>query len=120
MLARKAKGQLFENEARLFLEKKGLNFRDNNAHAKGGEIDLVMQDNNCIVFVEVRFRKKATYGNAAETVTYSKRQRMLRAAMFWLMRNGYPSESTEFRFDIVSFDGSADNVHWLPAISIEG
>lgn len=51
---KRQQGAGFEHQARLFLEAKGLKFIAANQHFKCGELDLIMQDGQTIVFVEVR------------------------------------------------------------------
>ena len=56
---KRQQGAGFEHQARLFLESKGLKFIAANQHFKCGELDLVMQDGQTIVFVEVRQRSNS-------------------------------------------------------------
>lgn len=53
---KRQQGAGFEHQARLFLETKGLKFIAANQYFKCGELDLIMQDGQTIVFVEVRQR----------------------------------------------------------------
>ena len=62
------KGTIAENKARQYLEKHGLKFVEKNYRCRNGEIDLVMQDKNELVFVEVRYRKNDSYGSALDTI----------------------------------------------------
>ena len=62
-------GNAAENKAVTYLEEQGLTLRCRNYRTKRGELDIVMQDGDTIVCVEVKFRKKSQYGQAAEFVT---------------------------------------------------
>ena len=71
----------------------GVNFR-----CRGGEIDLIAEKGRFLVFVEVKLRKNADYGQAREFVTPAKQRRIIYAAKFWLMR--YPTK-LQPRFDVI-------------------
>lgn len=58
----------------VFLESKGLIFIAANQNFKCGELDLIMNDKETIVFVEVRQRSHSAYGSAIESVDWRKQQ----------------------------------------------
>ena len=64
---KRQQGAGFEHQARLFLESKGLKFIAANQHFICGELDLVMQDGQTIVFVEVRQRSSSAFGSTLST-----------------------------------------------------
>ncbi len=68
----KQTGDAWENQARRWLEGQGLRFIAANARERGGEIDLIMRDGTVTVFIEVRYRRSARYGDAAASVTPQK------------------------------------------------
>ena len=77
---------------------------------RGGEIDLVMRDpDGALVFVEVRARARARYGGALASVGRQKRQRLVRAAQFYLATR--TNEALRCRFDVVAFE--AGRLVWL-------
>ncbi len=86
----------------------------------GGELDLVMcipETNNTeatLVFVEIRSRKRAYWGSAAESITATKRRRIVLAAQAYLLHtdDGNKREPA-CRFDVVLVDAGA--LQWLPA-----
>ena len=47
-----------------------------NFSAKCGEIDLVMRDRDHVAFIEVRYRGRSRFGNAASSVTLKKQQKI--------------------------------------------
>lgn len=111
----KKQGTSFEQEARLFLEKQGLKFIASNQFFKCGELDLVMQDQDCIVFVEVRQRSNNCFGSAVESVDWQKQQKWLDAANLWLVQQFNSSlEDTHCRFDLVAFGKSKTEIEWIP------
>ena len=87
---------------------------DRNVHCRFGEIDLVMQDCDWLVFVEVRYRREAAFGSACETVHGPKQQRIIRAAGLYLGQR--PRLATRpCRFDVVGISGQRwrPRVEWL-------
>lgn len=93
-----------ERHAERFLRAQGLHPITRNFRCRLGEIDLIMRDGNTLVFIEVRLRKHRTFGHAAETVTWHKQQKLLRAAQHYLLqRSSQPLP--ECRFDVIAFDG---------------
>lgn len=97
---RQAQGRRAEILARGFLESRGLSFRAANAATPRGEVDLVMDDGDTLVFVEVRQRSSAAYGTPAETVTSAKQRRIAQAALAYVKENGLTRRP--LRFDIVA------------------
>ena len=64
-----------------------------------GEIDIIAKDDEYIVFVEEKYRKRVDYGYPREAVDYKKRQHILRTAMYYLRTKiGYEVAS---RFDVI-------------------
>lgn len=107
-------GAYFEQQARLYLEKKGLRFIASNIFFKCGELDLIMLDGETIVFVEVRQRKSNLFGSAVESIDYRKQQRWLNAANLWLMQKNLSLEDANCRFDVIAFEPPNNTIIWLP------
>ena len=63
-----------------------------------GEIDLIAQKGEFIVFVEVKARKNESFGRPCESVTYSKQQKIIKTAMQWLSKNNCELQP---RFDVI-------------------
>ncbi|MFI5347375.1 MAG: YraN family protein [Elusimicrobiota bacterium] len=96
-------GQKAEDLAAVFLQAKGMSVIERNFRAKVGEIDLIMRDNDEVVFVEVRSRAKKEFGGAAASVDGPKRRKLIRAAALWLQARGWDGPC---RFDVVALDGA--------------
>lgn len=62
-----------ENAAAKFLEKKGYRIISRNYKTHIGEIDIIAQDGNTIVFVEVKTRGNESFGKPFEAVNKRKR-----------------------------------------------
>ena len=110
----RALGNVFERRALAQLERAGLKLLDRSYSTRFGELDLVMCDGDTVVFVEVRYRKHAAHGTAAESVTAGKRLKLIKAAELWLAANPEKSHAS-CRFDVITYDGPPDGarVSWL-------
>ncbi len=98
---RQALGAAAEAAALRHLEAAGLVLLARNARFKVGELDLVMREGETVVFVEVRLRRNAHFGDGFDSVDRRKRQRMVRAALAWLAAR--PSLAARpCRLDVVS------------------
>ncbi len=93
----------------------GLNLITRNFRCRMGEIDLVMQDRDCLVFVEVRYRKASRFASAACSVDSHKQRKLeLAAAVFLAQHSQYCDHAV--RFDVVAFDAAPDQrctLQWL-------
>lgn len=111
---RRARGDAVETAALAFLETQGLQLLARNASARGGELDLVMQDGAMLVFVEVRYRGSDAFGGGAASVDAGKRRRLVRAAQAWLLRHPRHADAP-CRFDVIAASGdpAAPALDWL-------
>src|SRR5690606_17233911 len=89
---------------------------ESNFNTRWGELDLVMQDGDTLVFVEVRYRAGEGYGGALASVTAGKRARLVRAAALYLAQHPKFAQLPS-RFDVVAFDGTSTQpqMQWLRA-----
>lgn len=111
---KRQQGARFEQQARLFLESQGLKFIAANQYFKCGELDLIMQDQATIVFVEVRQRKNACFGTAVESVDWQKQQKWIDAANLWLAQQNLSLEDADCRFDLIAFGATTKEIKWIP------
>ena len=95
-----------------YLSASGLTLEARNYRCHRGEIDLVMRDDEVLVFVEVRYRAGDRYGGAAETVDHRKRGRIAAAAAHYLQTHPRSGRGA-CRFDVVSVSGSAAAIDWI-------
>lgn len=102
-------GQRAEAQALARLIEHGLQPVTRNYRCRGGEIDLVMRDGDCLVFVEVRFRRSIGFGGALASIDARKRRRLAVAAEHYLARHGWRGPC---RFDVVAFDGGSKQT-WI-------
>lgn len=113
MLFARDKGAQVEQEVCRYLQQQGLTLIRRNYHSRGGEIDLIMQHNEVLVFVEVRYRKSSRFGSAIESVNHSKQKRLIHAATHYLQH--HPSRQQSCRFDVVGVSPAAQGyqMNWI-------
>ncbi len=96
-------GQQAETQALKFLRGKGLRLLERNFHCRFGEIDLVMRDGECVVFVEVRKRKRNNIAAATQSVGSQKQRKLTLAASYYLAGLATDALPT-CRFDVIGID----------------
>ena len=69
-----------EEKAARFLTEQGYTILERNFHSRYGEIDLIAEDQDFLVFVEVKLRASTSHGLPEETVTLRKQEKLLRLA----------------------------------------
>lgn len=106
-------GTRAEKLATKFLQAKGLLVKQHNYHCRHGEIDIVMQDKDYLVFVEVRYRKWQDFGGALASIDQRKQNKLRRSAEHYLIR--FKKTDCPCRFDILCLSGSIDKpeFHWV-------
>lgn len=104
-----ADGSQWEIQAAAWLHQHGLRLLQRNYRCRMGEIDLVMQDGDMLVFVEVRRRLHARFGGAAASIDWRKRHRIVLAARNYLSRLG---RMPSCRFDVVAYEGDCRQPVW--------
>lgn len=93
-------GRRGEELARRFLKKKGYKILETNYRGRLGEIDLIAQDGDCLVFVEVKTRSSMAFGHPLESINPRKQHQLTKAAGEYL--SGCGGEVRFCRFDAVS------------------
>lgn len=91
-------GRWGEDRAAEYLRDAGYRILAANWKCRFGELDLIAEDRTCLCFVEVKLRKSAAYGSAAEFVDRRKQDRLRATAELYLIR--HPTD-LQPRFDIV-------------------
>lgn len=109
-----AEGQRREAQALAHLQSAGLRPRAANVRYRFGELDLVMDHGEVLVFVEVRYRRSASHGGALASIGDGKRRRLWQAAQAYLSANPALAKRP-CRFDVVAIEGQGANerLHWL-------
>ncbi|CAD84630.1 MULTISPECIES: YraN family protein [Nitrosomonas] len=105
------KGSDAEQCAAAFLQQQKLTLLEKNYRCRFGEIDLIMREDDTVVFVEVRMRSSDRFGGAAASITAAKQSRLIRTARHYLAghEGDFPC-----RFDAVLISGNRENeIEWI-------
>ena len=81
---KRALGILGEELAAGFLDVQGYKLVERNYRCPYGEIDLIVQKDEALFFVEVKTRTGEKYGSPAEGVNVQKQEKIRRAAVYYL------------------------------------
>jgi len=96
------KGKEGEEIAREFLIKKGFNLIKSNYSNKLGEIDLIMNDKDWLVFVEVKLKIGDKFGHPEEMINKNKLSRIKRIAEgFLVLEQEIAKKFRKYRIDAV-------------------
>ena len=98
-------GRKAEELAGLHLEQKGFVLIARNMRNEYGEIDLIAEHGDTVVFCEVKLRKSAGFARGLEHVDRRKQTRYLNASSLWLAGNRPEAQA---RFDVIEIYGDID------------
>ena len=107
-------GRDAESHACDYLLNRGLSLLARNFRSRLGEIDLIMDDGESLVFVEVRYRRGDAFGSGAESVDRRKQARITACAQHYLQQHPAALQRP-CRFDVVAISGSREtpDIHWI-------
>jgi len=101
-MKRRETGMLGEKLARDFLRKRGYRIRETNYRCPEGEIDIVAQHKDYLVFIEVRTKKSLAFGTPEESITATKMKKLRSAAAHYIQtHDNLPSS---WRIDVVAIE----------------
>ena len=119
----KITGQCGEDAATDFLKKNKYKIIKRNYKNKIGEIDIIAQKGEDLVFAEVKTRSSEQFGTPAEAVTYYKKQKIVNTARWYLAQT--PTD-LNIRFDIIEVYGvfadgffKVENINHLKQVFLE-
>lgn len=101
-----------EDYAKHYLLEQGLTWISSNYRSRFGEIDLIMRDKEYLVFVEVRFRVSSQFGDAIDSVTWKKQQKIIKTASWYLLTKRIQDKQPS-RFDVLSLQGMPPRITWI-------
>lgn len=93
-------GNKGEKLACRYLKRKGYNILQCNYRCKIGEIDIIAQKNEYLIFIEVKTRSSREFGEPFEAVTIYKQERLRRLAESYIVNN--QDDKLNYRFDVIS------------------
>jgi putative endonuclease len=102
-------GREAEAKAAAYLERRGYMVLQRNWRNRWCEIDIVAQGQECVHFVEVKYRQSATQGSGIEYITPRKIRQLRLAARHWVAENGWEGD---YQIDIMSVAGNG-SIEWI-------
>ncbi len=104
--SRRLLGDFGERVAVQHLGARGYRIRERNFRTREGEIDIIAEGDGVLAFVEVRTRRGAALGSAAESITPAKRRRLLALAEAYAQDR--PDLPPQRRIDVIALDLAPD------------
>lgn len=101
-MKRKELGAIGEKLAKNFLKKKGYRIRETNFRCREGEIDIIAEQKDYLVFVEVRTRTTSGFGRPEESVTFAKKEKLIASALAYL--DSHQNLPENWRIDFVAIE----------------
>jgi putative endonuclease len=95
-----------EKAACEFLKKKGYKIIQRNFRCRLGEIDIVAEKKDCLVFVEVRTKTSRDFGSPEESVTSSKKDKIISTALAYI--NILKQAPESWRIDFIAVELEQD------------
>ena len=93
-------GKKGEDIAVGYLSHQGVSVFLRNVRTPYGEIDIIGEDNGCLIFVEVKARRNQSFGFPEEAVHARKQEHMVNSAIFYLQENF--EEEIDWRIDVIA------------------
>jgi putative endonuclease len=95
-------GKLGEKAAQKFLKKRGYRIRETGFRCRHGEIDIVAQKKDYLVFVEVRTKSSSDFGTPEESITQAKKEKLIASALTYT--NTHHNLPSLWRIDVVAIE----------------
>jgi putative endonuclease len=97
--ARQTLGRLGEAIAARWLRRRGWRVIAERFRSGRRDVDLIVERDGTVAFVEVKTRRGTVFGDPIEAVSWRKRRELIRSAKVWVDRFGPPEAA--YRFDVV-------------------
>lgn len=107
-------GRIGENAVCQYLTNAGYRILCRNFCIRGGEVDIIADNADYLVFVEVKARKRGSMTSGYDAITPAKQGRILKTAAAYLYRN---PTTLQPRFDIAEvtlLGGAVQNLDYIP------
>lgn len=111
-------GKFGENLAKKYLEDSGYKIIEANARKRFGEIDIVAKNKGVTIFCEVKTRSSDRFGSAAESLTYTKKKRILRMIRYYCLKNKIPEENIRADFIAIQIKGEVAELKHFQGIEL--
>jgi putative endonuclease len=98
-VARQTLGRVGETVAARWLRRRGWRVMAERFRSGRRDVDLIVERDGMVAFVEVKTRRDAAFGDPIEAVSWRKQRELIRSAKVWADRFGPPGAC--YRFDVV-------------------
>jgi len=105
-----SKGVIAEKKALNYLLEHGLTLLHQNYYCRFGEVDLIMADQETLVFIEVRYRKNGQFGGALASINKTKQRKIIKTATHYLAQL---SSEPYCRFDAIALNDTDIEPLWI-------
>jgi len=102
VMNRQEVGKLGEKAGQRFLKKRGYRIRETGFRCHHGEIDIIAQQKDWLVFVEVRAKISLDFGTPEESLTQSKKRRLIATALTYT--NTHRDLPSLWRIDVIAIE----------------
>ena len=109
-------GAKAERDALIYLQKQGLSLICQNYYCRFGEIDIIMHDQDTLVFIEVRYRKNNNFGGALASITKRKQDKIIKTARHYLAQL---DDIPYCRFDVIAIEQQSNDPLWIENAFLE-
>ncbi len=99
---RREQGRVGEDMAAEYLQKCGLRIIERNYRFERGEIDIIAEEGDDLVFVEVKARRNDEFGSPEEAVSEEKQEKIYKIADGYLFERNL--DDRPCRFDVVAIE----------------
>lgn len=107
-------GNIGEEIACNYLQKQGCTILQQNVYSRFGEIDIIAEKENILLFIEVKYRKNEYFALAAESITPQKQEKMRLTIETYLQK--HPTNKA-LRIDLVTVVGNSPyKIEWIKNI----
>ena len=112
-MTKKETGEYGETVAARFLETKGFRITGRNVHSRYGEIDIIGENDEYILFVEAKTRSANRWGTPSEAVHTAKQKKIIKTALVYLSEHPCALQP---RFDVIEvmIENGKTGIQWLP------
>ena len=95
-------GKLGEKLAQKFLKRKGYRILETGFRCREGEIDIIAQQKDYLVFIEVRTKSSLRFGTPEESITQKKKEKLITSASTYI--STHQNITSLWRIDVVAIE----------------
>ena len=111
-------GKLGEELAKKYYQNSGYKIVETNTRKRFGEIDIIAQSNGKTIFCEVKTRSSDRFGSAVESLTYTKKKRILRMIRYYCLKNKVSDENIRADFVAIQINGGTAELKHFQGIEL--